>query len=47
MTTWRVVVEPERDVPAVVEGAEGFRVVREQDGRSILLRVIDVHGSGG
>ncbi|MFE6996525.1 GNAT family N-acetyltransferase [Microbacterium sp. NPDC057659] len=26
---------------------EGFRVVREQEGRSILLRVIDERGSGG
>ncbi|REJ04131.1 hypothetical protein DY023_17700 [Microbacterium bovistercoris] len=27
--------------------SEGFRVVREQDGRSVLLRVIEQHGSGG
>ncbi|MFE6734612.1 GNAT family N-acetyltransferase [Microbacterium sp. NPDC057650] len=27
--------------------SEGFRVVREQEGRSILLRVIEAHGSGG
>jgi len=27
--------------------SEGFRVVREQEGRSVLLRVIEDHGSGG